>query len=92
MTTETDTQSLVAEVKQLRADFSRIADVLHTIVRQRGSEVLGSAEDVAGKLFEEAQRRTNGLVHEIEQKPMTAALGTFSIGMLLGALFSARRA
>ena len=92
MTTETHTEALVAEVRQLRADFSRIADVLHALVRQRGSEALGSAEDVAGKLFEEAQRRTNGLVHEIEQKPMTAALGAFGIGLLLGALFSARRA
>lgn len=91
MTAETDTHSLMAEVHQLRADFARIADALHASVRRRGGEVLGSAEDAAQKIFDEARRRTDGLAREIEQKPIAAALGAFGVGLLLGALFSARR-
>lgn len=91
MTDEAETQSLVVEMRQLRADFARIADTLQAMVRQRGGEALGTAEDAAHKLLEEARRRTEGLAREIEQKPVTTALGAFGLGVVLGALFSARR-
>ena len=40
MTVEADTQSLAAEMRQLRADFSRIADTLHEMLRQRSGHAL----------------------------------------------------
>lgn len=91
MTGETETQPLAEEVRQLRADFSRIADALHEIIRRCGGEAAGNAEDVAQRLFEEVRRRKDGLAREIEQKPLTAALGAFGIGVVVGALFKARR-
>jgi hypothetical protein len=90
-TTDTDTAALIAEMRQLRADFARVCDTVQGMAQQRGGEMLGGAQDAAAKLWDEARKHTNGLAREIEAKPVPAALGAFVLGMLLGALFSARR-
>ena len=90
-TSEMDTQSLAAEMRQLRSDFSRVADALREIMQQRGGDALDKAHDAAGKMWDEARKRTDGIAREIESKPMAAALGAFGLGIILGAIFGSRR-
>jgi ElaB/YqjD/DUF883 family membrane-anchored ribosome-binding protein len=89
--TESDTETLMAEMRQLRADVSRVMETLHHMFAKRGSEAFGSAQDAASKFFEEARTRTGGLAREIEARPVAAALGALGLGMMLGILFSGRR-
>jgi len=90
-TSDSDTEALVGEMRQLRADFSRICDALHAIARQRGGDLLGDARQVGGKIWDEARKQGDGIVREIENKPIAAAFGAFGLGIILGALFGVRR-
>lgn len=86
-----DLQALQAEMAKLRADFAKVADTLQQIVANRGAAVLGDAKDTADKIAAEMQRHARGVAEQVEERPVTAALTTFGIGLILGLLFSGRR-
>ena len=89
--TEADIAALRAEIKELRESFTSLSETLGDLVRHGSSEAAAKARETGEKLWGEAKRHASGLSHEIEEKPMTAAVTAFSIGMLLGLIFSGRR-
>ncbi len=93
MTTGTaaDVDALRVEIKQLRADFTDLTETLRDVVRHGSEEATAKARETGERAWEEAKKRANSISHEIEEKPVTAALTAFSIGVILGLLFSGRR-
>jgi ElaB/YqjD/DUF883 family membrane-anchored ribosome-binding protein len=90
-TTE-DLAMLRAEMASLRADLGKISDTLQALARHGGEEALDKATRAAEKLQDEIGKKTQRLAQEIEQKPLTAVLTAFGLGVLLGMLFGGRRA
>lgn len=89
--TDADFQTLQAEIAKLRTDFAEVTKTLQQIVANRSTAVLGDAKDGAEKLAAELQRHARNVATEVEERPMAAALTTFSIGLILGFLFAGRR-
>jgi len=89
--TQEDLKTLREEMAQLRADLGKIGDTLQNIVRHGSKEAVGSATQTAEKLREEVTNKTRRLAHEIEQRPLTAALTAFGLGLILGMLLKLRR-
>jgi ElaB/YqjD/DUF883 family membrane-anchored ribosome-binding protein len=87
----TDIAALQAEIKQLRADFAKIAGTLHDIasnsVAGAGQQVQASTE----KVWTEVKRQADSVSREIEQNPIAAALAAFGSGILLGLLLNRHR-
>jgi len=89
--TEADIQALRAEMTQLRADFSRLTETLREIVRHGGSEAATKAQEAGERVWQAAKGNVHSLSQEIEDKPFASAMAAFSIGVVLGTLFSSRR-
>ena len=89
--TDADIEDLQAEIKQLRADLSRLSETISDLVRHGSAEAVHRARESSERLWGEAKKRAKGLTDEIEEKPMTAALTAFGLGIILGMLFSNRR-
>ncbi len=89
--TDTDIHALQTEIKQLRADFASLSETLRDVIRHGGAEAVGKARESGEKVWGEAKRRVQGVTEEIEEKPVTAAVTAFGIGIVLGMLFSGRR-
>jgi ElaB/YqjD/DUF883 family membrane-anchored ribosome-binding protein len=88
--TQDDLKTLRAELAQLRADFGKIAETMQNIVKDGSADAIGRARQAAEKLREDVSQKTERLAQEIEQRPLTAALTAFGIGLVLGLLFGGR--
>ena len=89
--TEADIKALQAEISALRAEFANISDTLRDLARHGSAEAAQKARESGEKLLDEAKKRVSGISSEIEEKPITAAVTAFSIGVVLGMIFSGRR-
>jgi hypothetical protein len=89
--TSTDVTALQTEIKQLRADFAKIAgtvrDLAGNSVVEAGQQVQASTE----KVWTEVKRQAGSVGREIEDRPVAAALTAFGAGILLGLLLNGRR-
>ncbi|MDE2229797.1 MAG: hypothetical protein KGL11_12260 [Alphaproteobacteria bacterium] len=85
-------ESLRTEIRQLQVDLASLADSVRGVVRAGKAEAVGRVNDTADKAWSEAKSLADGLAKQIEEKPVTAMVSAFSIGMLLGLLFTNRRA
>jgi ElaB/YqjD/DUF883 family membrane-anchored ribosome-binding protein len=90
-TTEMDIKALQAEIKDLRADLASLTETLRDLVKHGGAEATAKVRESGEKLWDEAKKKASGLAEEIEDKPVTAAVTAFSVGVLLGMIFSGRR-
>lgn len=88
---ETDLNQLRSEVTHLRADISRIAETLQSLARHGVAGVADRAHKTADGLQDAVASKAAGLIQEIEEKPVTAAVTSFALGVFLGTLFSGRR-
>jgi|HubBroStandDraft_1064217.scaffolds.fasta_scaffold377346_2 ElaB/YqjD/DUF883 family membrane-anchored ribosome-binding protein len=89
--TDTDIVALQAEIKQLRADFAKIAGTMRDTA---SNGVAGAAEHVqasAAKAWTGVTHQAQNLGREIEERPFTSALSAFGIGVVLGLLLGGRR-
>lgn len=89
--TEADIKALQAEMKQLRADLASLGETLRDTVRHGGAEAAAKARETGEELWNDAKKFAHGVTGEIEQKPVSAALAAFGIGMILGMIFCSRR-
>jgi ElaB/YqjD/DUF883 family membrane-anchored ribosome-binding protein len=89
--TSADIAGLQTDIKQLRADFAKIAgtmrDLASNSVAGAGQQVHASTE----KVWSEVKRQADSVSQEIEQRPLAAALTAFGAGVLLGLLLNSRR-
>ena len=88
--TDANIQALQAELKVLRADFARIAELLKDTARHGSAEAADRIRETAEQGWSEAQRRAQSLLKEMEERPIGSALTIFGIGVLLGMLLARR--
>lgn len=91
-TTEADFKALAAEMKQLREDFTKMAELLQATARHASDDALRQATAAGERTWKEAKNRAEDLIGKIEERPVASTAAAFGIGMLLGLLFSSRRA
>jgi len=88
--TETDIQSLSEELKQLRAEFGKIAQLLESAARHAGDEATVAARDAGERAWSEVKSRADGLAKRIEEKPVSSTAWAFGIGILIGLMCRGR--
>jgi ElaB/YqjD/DUF883 family membrane-anchored ribosome-binding protein len=87
----TDIAALQTEIKQLRADFAKMAGTMSEIAGDgvAGAEQQGEAS--TDKVWTEVKRQADSVSREIEQRPVAAALTAFGAGALLGLFLNRHR-
>ena len=88
--TETDIQTLSEELKQLRAEFSKIAGLLESAARHAGDEAKEVAREAGERAWGEVKNRADSLARRIEEKPVSATAWAFGLGILIGLLCRGR--
>lgn len=88
---DNDLNHLRAEVKNLRADLGRITETLQSLARHGAAEAADLAQQSTRDVRDAVRGKAQGLAQEIEEKPLTAALTSFVIGVFLGTVFGGRR-
>ncbi|HEY1614397.1 MAG TPA: hypothetical protein VGF97_11970 [Rhizomicrobium sp.] len=88
--TEADVKALSGELKQLRAEFARLGQLLEATARNAGTEAAQAARATGERAWNEVKRNADELTQRIEAKPVTAAATAFGIGIVLGLLFGSR--
>jgi ElaB/YqjD/DUF883 family membrane-anchored ribosome-binding protein len=85
-----DIQSLSDELKQLRAEFAKIAQLLEQAARRASDEAKEAAVDAGERAWSEVKTRADGLAQRIEEKPVTATAWAFGVGILIGLICRGR--
>ncbi|GAA0574178.1 DUF883 family protein [Rhizomicrobium electricum] len=85
-----DVKKLSDDVGELKAGFTRIAETLSDLVRQRGQEAKARLEATAEDTWAEAKEKFEGVKQKIHEDPVTAVVAAFGIGLLVGILFGRR--
>jgi ElaB/YqjD/DUF883 family membrane-anchored ribosome-binding protein len=88
--TDADIQALIAELKVLRADITKIAEIVKDTARHGSEEAAERIRETAERGWDEARTRAAGLMEEMEERPMQSALVIFGVGVLLGLLVGRR--
>jgi len=88
--TEADIQSLADELKQLRAEFSKIATLLESAARHAGDEATQVAREAGERAWGEVKNRADSLARRIEEKPVSATAWAFGLGVLVGLICRGR--
>jgi hypothetical protein len=89
--TDTDVEALRAELKNLRADFSRITEILKDSAKSRGAEAADRIRQTAERGWTEAKSTAQTVLEEMEERPLGTAMVVFIGGMLFGLLLGGRR-
>ncbi|HWE05483.1 MAG TPA: hypothetical protein VG274_02170 [Rhizomicrobium sp.] len=89
--TESDVQALSDELKQLRAEFTKLGQLLESAARNAGSEAAQAARATGERAWSEVKKSADDLTQRIEARPVTSAATAFGIGVVLGLLFGGRR-
>lgn len=85
-----DVKKLSDDVGELKAGFSKIADTLADLVRQRGQEAAARVERVAEDAWSETKEKIEGVKQKIHEEPVVAVGIAFGAGLLIGLLFGRR--
>ncbi|HUJ04170.1 MAG TPA: hypothetical protein VLW75_11055 [Rhizomicrobium sp.] len=89
--TDNDVAALAAEMKQLRSDVMKIAELVQAVLRDAGSDALERARATGERAWNDAKSRTDDIVDLIEKRPVASTATAFGIGMLLGMLMHGRK-
>lgn len=91
MGTGSDVDQLRAELRNLREDFSKIADILKDTARTRGAEAAGRIRETAERSWTEARNTAQSVLEELEDRPVGTAMVVFATGVLFGLLLGGGR-
>lgn len=86
-----DVAALVAEIKHLREDFTRMGNVVEDLVRNRANAAADEVGRRAERAWDNVNKTAESTAHTLEQNPMATLGGAFGLGLLFGMLFSGRR-
>jgi len=89
--TDADIQALRAELKNLRADFAKITEILKDTARHRGAEAADKIRETAERGWSDAKGTAQTVIEEMEERPLGTAMVVFVAGMLFGLLVGGRR-
>jgi len=87
----TDIAALQSEIKQLRADFAKIAGTMRDLANNSVAAAGQQAQVSTEKVWTEVKRQADSVTREIEERPIAAALTAFGSGILLGLLLNRHR-
>jgi ElaB/YqjD/DUF883 family membrane-anchored ribosome-binding protein len=88
---ETDLKTLREEFADLKEDIKNIGWTLQNLVQHGKAEAASKVSDAADALPKEVKRLARSAGEHIEERPISAAVTSFGIGIILGMLFSGRR-
>ena len=88
---ENDMEALTEEVKRLRADFTKITELLRQTAEHAGEEAASQARMAGEKAWTGAKSTADELLQRIESKPVQSTAIAFGIGLVFGLLFGGRR-
>lgn len=88
---ETDVEALTDEVKRLRADFAKLAELLRTTAEHAGEEAAEQARAAGERAWTGAKSTADELVQRIESRPVSSTAIAFGVGIFFGLLFAGRR-
>ena len=88
---DSDVDALRAELKNLRADFSRITEILKDSAKTRGAEAADRIRQTAERGWTEAKSTAQTVLEEMEERQLGTAMVVFIGGMLFGLLLGGRR-
>jgi ElaB/YqjD/DUF883 family membrane-anchored ribosome-binding protein len=83
-------ETLRAEIDQLRADMAAIARTLKDLGTEEGSRVYERLRHSAERVRGEAEHAADSVTRRIEEKPLSAVILAFVVGAILGALIGRR--
>lgn len=86
-----EVKKLSDDVGELKAGFTRLAETLTDLVRQRGQEAATRLQGTAEDTWSEAKQHFEGVKQKIHEEPMTAVVAAFGIGLLVGIVLFGRR-
>jgi ElaB/YqjD/DUF883 family membrane-anchored ribosome-binding protein len=87
---ETDVEALAEEVKRLRADLVKLADVLRTTAEHAGEEAASQARAAGERAWSGAKSTADELLQRIESRPVSSTATAFGVGLFFGLLFGRR--
>ncbi len=91
MNSASDVEQLQAELRNLRDDFSKIADILKESARTRGAEAAGRLRQTAERGWSEARNTAQSVFEELEERPVGTAVIVFFAGVLFGLMVGGGR-
>jgi len=90
MPAEAADETLRKELDQLRSDIAALSHTLKEIATDQGSAAYERVRRSTQSAKDEAVHAAGVVGHEIGERPFTSVLSAFSVGLLLGMLFSRR--
>jgi ElaB/YqjD/DUF883 family membrane-anchored ribosome-binding protein len=89
--TDADVQALRAELRNLRADFSKVTELLKDTARSRGADAAERLRATAEQGWNEAKTTAQSVIEEMEERPLATVGAVFVAGVLFGLLLGGRR-
>lgn len=86
-----DVAALLAEIKHLREDFTRMGTIVEDLVRNRTNAAADEVGRRAERAWDDVSKTADNAARTLEQNPMATLGGAFGLGLLFGILFSGRR-
>ncbi len=91
MNSASDVDQLRSELRNLRDDFTRIADILKESARTRGADAADRLRETAERRWSEAKTTAQSVMDELEDRPLGTAIAVFVAGMLFGMILGGGR-
>jgi len=91
MNPASDVDQLKTELRNLRDDFSRIADIVKDSARSRGADAAGRLRETAERGWSDAKTTAQSVLEEMEDRPLGTAMVVFVAGMLFGLMVGGGR-
>jgi len=90
MAADTDYETLRKELDQLRSDISGLTRTLKDIAADETTATYEKVRQTAQRAQEQAAQTVGSVGQEIGERPFTSVLSAFSVGLVIGMLFSRR--
>lgn len=85
-----DIRGLNAEVRQLRAELSRISETVKDFTQQTGASAVQKGKQMANDLQDQVRHQAQTVVDTIEERPIVSSAVAFGIGFAVGILCRGR--
>ncbi len=91
MNSASDVDQLRSELRNLREDFTRIADILKDSAKTRGAEAADRIREQAERRWSDAKTTAQSVMDELEDRPVGTAIAVFAAGLLFGLILGGGR-
>lgn len=89
---EADLKALRADFAHLQADVVKLTDTIKQLAQHGRDEGAAQAAEMLNGVEARLRSSVDATAKHAREKPMATAAATFGIGLVLGLLFSGRRA